>query len=98
MTSHRTLSISEQKQTHYISIKNLSDGNIRELSSRNNKQMSIANDPEGSFQQTLSVDQSTSPGLSNTLSLYLNRNRLIIFQYKICQRELSGYYQETINK
>ena len=92
MTFHRTLSISEQKQTHYISIKNLSDGNIRELS-RNNQQMSIANDPEGSFQQTLSVDQSTSPGLSNALSLCLKRNRLIIFQYNICQKELSGNYQ-----
>ena len=56
--------------------------------------MSIANDPEGIFQQTFGVDQSASPGLSNALSLCLNRNRLIIFQYKIYQRELSRNYQQ----
>ena len=51
--------------------------------------MSIANDPEGNFQQTFGVDQSASPGLSNTLSQCLSRNRLIIFQCKINYQQMS---------
>ena len=60
--------------------------------------MIIENHPERFFQQTFGVDQSVSPGLSNALSLCLNRHRLIIFQYKICQWELSENYQRTIKK